>query len=172
MRQRVGIVITPKERSRLKVTDFGRGEFAQTGLQLLTHLNARRCCAEEAVLAPRQTCPEHRHPPVGGPASKEKTFCCRWRTGYLYVLSDPPEFPACLPTTGSETPVTGWHEIRLHPGEQYTVAPNMQHWFQTVAEGAIVSEFSVRDTAEDHLPTDPRIVNDPRAGGDSPDNDG
>ena len=167
MLQQAGVVITPEERSRLEVADFGLGELAQTGLQLLTYLNTERCCAKELILARRQTCPEHRHPPVGGQPGKEETFRCRWGTVYLYVPGDPTEAPACRPPAGSETHFTVWHEIRLHPGEQYTLAPDTKHWFQAGAEGAIVSEFSTRSTDENDIFTDPRIVRAPRVGEDS-----
>ena len=39
---------------------------------------AVNCCAKELILMPRQTCPEHWHPPVGGEPGKEETFRCRW----------------------------------------------------------------------------------------------
>jgi len=58
--------LSPEERSRLEVADFGLGELARTGLQLLTYLNTERCCAKELVLGRRQTCPEHWHPAAGG----------------------------------------------------------------------------------------------------------
>ncbi len=162
MLQQAGIVITPQERSRLDVADFGLGELAQTGLQLLTYLNTERCCAKELVLTPRQTCPEHRHPPSGGLPGKEETFRCRWGTVYLYVPGDPAEVPACRPPAGSEMHFTVWHEIRLQPGQQYTLAPDTKHWFQAGAEGAIVSEFSTRSTDEADIFTDPRIIRAPQ----------
>src|SRR6185437_11532858 len=49
-----------------------------------------RCCAKELVLFPGQTCPEHRHPPLGpDKPGKEETFRCRWGTVYLYVARAP-----------------------------------------------------------------------------------
>jgi len=46
-------------------------------------------CDENRVLFPRQTCPEHRHPPVGNEPGKEETFRCRWGVVYLYVAGTP-----------------------------------------------------------------------------------
>ena len=64
--QRAGIVLTPEEAARIEVADFGLGDLGVHGLQLITYINTERVCAKELVLFPRQTCPEHRHPPVGG----------------------------------------------------------------------------------------------------------
>ena len=47
-----GIVITAEERERIEVADFGLGELARTGLQLLTYVNTDRYCAKELVLFP------------------------------------------------------------------------------------------------------------------------
>ena len=63
---RAGIVLTPQEAANIEIADMGLGELETTGLQLVVYVNTQRCCAKELVLFPRQTCPEHRHPPVGG----------------------------------------------------------------------------------------------------------
>ena len=52
---------------------------------------------------------------------------------------------------------TVWNEIVLRPGEQYTLAPDILHWFQAGAEGAVVSEFSTRSRDESDIFTDPEI---------------
>jgi D-lyxose ketol-isomerase len=49
------------------------------------------------------------------------------------------------------------HEVCLKPGEQYTLSPDTQHWFQAGPEGAIVSEFSTCSTDDQDIFTDPRI---------------
>ncbi len=159
---RAGIVITPGERARLEVADMGLGRLRETGLQLLTYVNTERCCAKELILMPRQTCPEHWHPPVGGEPGKEETFRCRWGTVYLYVPGDPTLQPSCHPPEGSEPYYTVWHEIRLDPGGMYTLRPATRHWFQAGPEGAVVSEFSTRSTDETDLFEDPRINRTPR----------
>src|SRR5690606_10922420 len=83
--QRAGIVLTPEEAKNIEVADFGLNELESTGLQLVVYVNTERVCAKELVLFPRQTCPEHRHPPVDGEPGKEETFRCRWGEVYLYV---------------------------------------------------------------------------------------
>jgi D-lyxose ketol-isomerase len=133
-----GIVLTPDEREAIEVTDLGLGRLEEIGLQIVVYVNTERVCAKELVLLPRQTCPEHRHPPVGGEPGKEETFRCR---------------------TGSVTlHVAGHDEIVLRPGEQFTIPPDTLHWFQAGGDGAIVSEFSTRSTDEHDVFTDPRIT--------------
>ena len=165
MLARAGIVITPEERARLEVADMGLGELEKTGLQILTYINTERCCAKELILLPRQTCPEHWHPSVGGQPGKEETFRCRWGVVHLYVPGDPTATPASRPPEGSEAYYTVWHEVRLNPGEQYTLHPGTRHWFQAGPEGAVVSEFSTRSTDETDIFEDPRIDRAPRVAG-------
>src|SRR5678815_46503 len=100
MLERAGIVLTPDERAQIEVADFGLGDLDRTGLQLITYVNTDRYCAKELVLFARQTCPEHRHPPVGGEPGKMETFRCRWGRVHLHVDA-----------VGERT---------LVPGEQYT----------------------------------------------------
>jgi D-lyxose ketol-isomerase len=155
--QQAGIVLTPQEVRQIEVADLGLSELEKTGLCLVIYINTDRYCAKELVLFPRQTCPEHRHPPIGNDPGKEETFRCRQGTVYLYVEGEPTANPSALPPAGSENYYTAWHEIELHPGEQYTIPPNTLHWFQAGDEGAIVSEFSSTSRDEFDIFTDPRI---------------
>jgi D-lyxose ketol-isomerase len=133
-----GIALTPEEREQIEVADFGLGRLEETGLQLVTYINTERVCAKELVLFSNQTCPEHRHPPVGDDPGKEETFRCRAGLVHLHV--------------------EGREEIVLRPGEQFTIMPNELHWFRAGEEGAVVSEFSTRSRDETDVFTDPRIV--------------
>jgi len=162
MLRQASIVITREERMRLEVADFGLGELDRSGLQLLTYLNTDRCCAKELLMTPGQTCPEHRHPPVGGQPGKEETFRCRWGTVILYVSGEPVASPRCRPPAGSEEYYTVWHEVHLQPGEQHTIPPDTRHWFQAGPEGCVVSEFSTHSSDETDIFTDPRIVRAPQ----------
>ncbi|HSK67682.1 MAG TPA: D-lyxose/D-mannose family sugar isomerase [Candidatus Limnocylindria bacterium] len=154
---RASIVLTPQERENLEVADFGLGDLERTGLELVTYLNTQRCCAKELVLFPGQTCPEHRHPQVAGEPGKEETFRCRWGSVSLFVPGEPAASPACRPPEGDEAHYTVFHEIRLAPGEQYTLSPDTLHWFQGGPQGAVVSEFSTTSRDEADVFTDPRI---------------
>lgn len=151
---RVGIVLRSEEKAGLEVTDFGLGEFETTGLVLHTYVNTERVCAKELVLLPRQTCPQHLHPPVGGEAGKEETFRCRWGAVHLYVEGESTSSPQAQPPTHRRETYTVHHEIVLRPGEQYTLLPDTWHWFQSGDEGAVVSEFSTRSRDEADVFTD------------------
>jgi D-lyxose ketol-isomerase len=164
---RAGIVLTPDEAANIEVADMGLGELDQTGLELVVYINTERCCAKELVLFPRQTCPEHRHPPIGTDPGKEETFRCRWGLVYLYVEGTPVARPHAHPPAGRESTYTVWHEIVLHPGQQWTIPPNTLHWFQAGDEGAVVSEFSTRSRDEFDIFTDPAIRRLPVVGRDA-----
>ncbi len=133
-----GIVLTTAERESIEVADFGLGRLDEIGLQVVVYVNTERVCAKELVLFPHQTCPEHRHPPVGAEPGKEETFRCRRGLVRLHV--------------------EGEKEIVLRPGEQWTIPPDTLHWFQAGADGAVVSEFSTRSRDETDVFTDPQIV--------------
>jgi D-lyxose ketol-isomerase len=154
---RAGVVLTPAEVAAIEVADFGLSDLETTGLELVVYVNTERVCAKELVLLPCQTCPEHRHPSVGGEPGKEETFRCRWGTVYLYVEGEPERSPAARVPSGREQTYTVWHQIVLHPGEQHTIPPDTLHWFQAGDEGAVVSEFSTRSRDEFDVFTDPQI---------------
>ena len=153
-----GIVLTAQERASIEVADFGLSRLDEIGLQLVVYVNTARVCAKELVLFPRQTCPEHRHPPADGSPGKEETFRCRSGVVYLYVEGEPTADPACRPPAFCEDAFTVWHEVELRPGDQHTILPNVRHWFQAGDEGAVVSEFSTTSTDELDVFTDPRIA--------------
>ncbi|MFB9276505.1 D-lyxose/D-mannose family sugar isomerase [Cohnella cellulosilytica] len=157
-----GVVLTAAERQAIEVAGFGLGQLETQGLELVTYVNTDRYCAKDLVLFPRQTCPEHRHPPVDGEPGKMETFRCRRGLVYLYVEGEAAAAPQAVVPSGSESYYTVFHEIALQPGEQYTIAPNTKHWFQAGPEGAVVSEFSSTSRDECDIFTDPRIERMPR----------
>jgi D-lyxose ketol-isomerase len=152
-----GLYITPAEKQRIETADFGLGQFEKTGLAVLVYVNTRRCCAKELAMWPRQTCPEHKHPPSASEPGKEETFRCRWGKVWLYVEGRKTSSIHCRPPKGREKTFTVWHQIELNPGEQFTILPNTLHWFQAGDKGAVVSEFSTRSTDENDIFTDPEI---------------
>jgi D-lyxose ketol-isomerase len=161
---KAGIVLTEAERQGIEVADFGLDDLDRTGLQLVVYENNDRYCAKELVLFPRQTCPEHRHPPVGDDPGKRETFRCRAGTVWLYVEGEPSEAIKARIPSGDEDHYTVFHEIELRPGDQYTIEPDTKHWFQSGDEGAVVSEFSSTSRDELDVFTDPRIRRVPEAG--------
>ncbi len=157
MLEDAGIAITGAEKAAIEVADLGLNELERTGVQIVVYENNDRYCAKELVLFPRQTCPEHRHPPVGGDPGKQETFRLRKGKVWLYVEGDATQKIQARVPERSEAYYTVFHEIELDPGDQYTLAPNSLHWFQSGDEGAILSEFSTTSRDETDLFTDPRI---------------
>ncbi len=157
-----GIVLTDQEKEKVEVADFGKND-PDIGLQLLTYVNTDRVCAKEMVLFPSQTCPEHKHVPTAGKDGKEETFRCRAGKVFLYVEGT--GSADAIQGTIPKSNVTVFHEIVLHPGEQYTIYPETLHWFQGGPEGAIVSEFSTRSTDETDVFSDPEVVRETKIEG-------
>lgn len=153
-----GIALTFAEHREIEVADFGLSRLEEIGLQIVVYVNTERVCAKELVMFPRQTCPEHRHPPFEGAPGKEETFRCREGLVYLYVEGEPTPSPGARPPDAKRGVYTAWHEVVLRPGEQHTVSPNTHHWFQAGDEGAIVSEFSTQSRDELDVFTDPEIA--------------
>ncbi len=156
--RKAGIAVTQHETANIEVADFGLGDVTNLGLELIVYENNERYCAKELVLFPRQTCPEHRHPPIGEHnPGKQETFRCRWGKVYLYVEGIGSSRPrAKIPDKYREY-FTVWREVILQPGQQFTIPPNTLHWFQAGPKGAIVSEFSSRSMDESDVWTDPHI---------------
>lgn len=164
--RKAGIVLTEKEKQSVEVADFGLGDLARIGLEVLVYVNTARVCAKELVLFPGQTCPEHRHPTRGQLAGKEETFRCRWGRVYLYVPGPAGASAAHAAAPGAPRTeglqpyrqhLTAVHEVELNPGDQYTLMPDTLHWFRAGSRGAVVSEFSTSSTDEQDVFTDPRI---------------
>jgi D-lyxose ketol-isomerase len=155
--ENAGLLITDKEKTEIEIADMGLSDFENIGLGILVYVNTQRACAKELAMLPRQTCPEHRHPTVCANLGKEETFRCRWGTVYLYVPGEKTAAPKAASPAGRESTFTVWHEIVLHPGEQYTLEPDTLHWFQAGDEGAVVSEFSTASTDENDIFTDQEI---------------
>ncbi|WP_026702517.1 D-lyxose/D-mannose family sugar isomerase [Salibacterium aidingense] len=152
------IILSASEKENVEIADFGLKELEKQGLQLIVYINNDFYCAKELILFPGQTCPEHRHPPVNGKKGKLETFRCRQGEVFLYVEGErSSSIDARLPI-GSEHYYTVFQEVKLKPGQSYTIPPNTLHWFQAGREGAIVSEFSTTSMDEYDVFTDPRII--------------
>lgn len=151
------IAVTRDELEGMEIADLGLGDIRCVGLEVIVYENNDRYCAKELVLLPRQLCPEHRHPSVGGRMGKKETFRCRTGEVYLYVAGELTAKPMARVPRKYKSFLTVWHEIVLRPGDQYTLPPNALHWFQAGDKGAVVSEFSSTSTDANDLFSDPRI---------------
>ena len=158
-----GIVLSDEEKANVEVADFGLNDIENTGLEIVTYVNTQRVCSKELAMTPHQTCPEHRHPKLTEKnyIGKEETFRCRYGEVYLYVPGDMTKNPSAKAPAGDEEWYTVWNEVKLLPGEQYTLAPNTLHWFQAGKDGAIVSEFSTPSYDEADIFTNPNIARIP-----------
>ncbi|MGG5318034.1 D-lyxose/D-mannose family sugar isomerase [Enterococcus sp. AZ072] len=152
-----GIVFTEKELASIDYADFGLKRLESEGLNLIVYENNDRYCAKEMVLLPGQTCPEHRHPPRNGEAGKRETFRCRKGNVYLYVEGEATDTIHSKIPTDQEAYYTVMHEVELKAGEQYTIEPDIKHWFQAGNEGAIISEFSSPSDDASDIFTNPNI---------------
>jgi D-lyxose ketol-isomerase len=156
--QRAKIALSNKEKASIEVADFGLARLAEIGLEIVVYENNDRYCAKELVLLPRQTCPEHRHPPINSKSpGKQETFRCRYGEVYLYTEGSPARRPKAKIPVDKKNTFTVWKETVLKPGDQYTIPPDTLHWFQGGKNGAIVSEFSSPSTDESDFFTDPEI---------------
>jgi len=156
------IAVTREEAENIEVADMGLGDIRNIGLQLIVYENNDRYCAKELILFPGQTCAEHRHPPMNERnPGKQETFRCRWGEVYLYTVGEPTQNPKAKLPSKYRGNFSVWHEIVLHPGEQYTIPPNTLHWFQGGPKGAIVSEFSSTSLDESDEWTDKNVRRTP-----------
>ena len=149
--KKAGVILTKEEESNLEIVDFGLGNIRKEGLQLITYVNNERYCAKEMVLLPNQICPEHRHPVRNnGDMGKQETFRCRYGEVYLYVEEDGEKGV-------DKGDYTASREIKLLPGEQYTIEPDTRHWFRAGNMGAVISEFSSNSEDFSDIFTNPNI---------------
>jgi D-lyxose ketol-isomerase len=157
------IAITPREADNIEVSDFGLGDVDNLGLLVFVYENNDRYCAKEIVLLPRQTCPEHRHPPADErEPGKQETFRCRFGEVYLYVPGEATPNPRARIPEKYRPHFTVWREIVLRPGDQRTLPPDTLHWFQAGDRGAVLSEFSSTSRDESDVWTDPRLERLPK----------
>jgi D-lyxose ketol-isomerase len=161
--KKAGIAVTSREQARMEVADFGLGALALYGFEIVVYENNDRYCAKEIILFPRQTCPEHRHPPVDARnPGKRETFRCRWGEVYLHVAGRATHRPKAVIPESDKKYFAARHEIVLKPGDQFTLPPDNLHWFQAGDQGAILSEFSSTSTDENDIWTNPNIKRAPR----------
>ncbi|MCX7705254.1 MAG: D-lyxose/D-mannose family sugar isomerase [bacterium] len=156
--QKAGIIIRKDEIDSMEITDLGLGKPEIIGAQIIVYVNNERYCAKEIILLPGQTCPEHRHGPLGPDnPGKMETFRCRWGKVYLMIPGKTVlDIKAKVPDFRKEY-FTVFNEIILSPGDQYTIPPDTLHWFQAGPNGAVVSEFSSPSFDEKDIFTDPLI---------------
>jgi D-lyxose ketol-isomerase len=157
MMRRAGIRLTEAEIAAMDVADFGLGHLEVEGAEIVSFFNTERVSAKVIALFPGQSLPEHWHTSFGEDPGKEETLRVIEGTLRLYVPGEA-SIPAGHIPAGKAACYTSRHEIVLRPGEQFTLAPGVKHWFQAGPEGVVMYSFS--SAARDALDpfTDPAIV--------------
>ncbi|MEI6512745.1 MAG: D-lyxose/D-mannose family sugar isomerase [bacterium] len=155
--KKAGVALTDEETKRIEVADFGLSELNSSGLELAVLINNDRYCVKQLALFPRQTCPEHVHPPINGEIGKQETLRCVWGEIFLCVEGESTPNPKAQPPASRKSTYTSWNEIVLKPGQQHTVVPGTLHWFQGGDQGAVAIVFSSTSRDESDVFTDPDI---------------
>ena len=155
-----GFILSDQEQQELAVNDMGLGHIQQEGLVFVDILRSERLRITILVLLPNQTLPQHKHPPYVGEIGKEETLRVLYGQTRLYVPG-PENNPEILIPAGKEGFYTARHEIVLNKGEQYTVDPNAEHWFQGGPEGAVNLTFQNRVDETKNVFNDPRSLGCP-----------
>ena len=157
MIQDAGIRIKEEEIAKIRVADFGLSNLSVEGAQILTFSSTDRVSAKVIVLFPRQTLPEHWHPPVGDDPGKQEVIRVIDGTACFYIPGEDTLRSAAVPA-GKEDSYTCRHEVVMKEGDQLILEPGTKHWFQAGEEGAVMYSFStcVRDALDRF--TDPKVV--------------
>jgi D-lyxose ketol-isomerase len=156
--KKTGLVFRPDELASIEVADFGLGELASSGAQILTLVNTDKIAAKLLALTPGQTLPEHAHPRLGSYEGKEETIRCAWGELYLYGPGEPTPNPKGQPPAHRRAAYTLWRETILRPGDQVTFPPNTPHWFQAGPDGAVVWSFSTKAVDVQDVFTDEQVA--------------
>lgn len=151
------IQLSPAEKEAIEVVDFGKGDLAVEGVQILTLVQTERISVKLLAMLPNQTEPEHWHPRVGEDPGKEETVRHLYGDLLFYVHGEEAMSEGFIPE-GMDPYYTCRKEIQMEPGDQLTLAPGEKHWFQAGKRGAVLFSFStvVRDVLDRF--TDPNIV--------------
>ena len=134
---KAGIYITPAEREKIAVADFGLSDIYSEGIQVLTFFETDRIAGKILVLLPNQTEPEHWHPPVESDPGKQEIIRALWGNLRFYVEGNDNMADGFIPA-GREDFYLLRHEIILKPGDQLVFQPGDKHWFQAGPEGAVM----------------------------------
>jgi len=152
---RSGFPTTAEEMERLTVNDLGLGNAREEGFTYVDILLSPRLRISVLVLLPRQSLPQHVHPPYENDPGKEETIRVLYGECRLYVPG-PANNPGAVIPSGKERYYTARHEIVLGRGEQYYVAPNVEHWFQGGEAGAVTLSLYNRADESKNVFYDPR----------------
>ena len=152
-----GIPLKDGEFEKIEVIDFGLGNIAVEGLQLITMFETDRMAGRILIMTPDQTEPEHWHPPFVDNPGKQEIIRAFWGEVRFYLPGEGDISAGFLPE-GKEQYYTMRREVVLKPGDTLVLEPGSKHWFQAGEGGAVFYSFStmVRDGADGF--TNPEVV--------------
>ncbi len=154
--EEAGIHLSASELERMAVVDFGLGDLRREGVEYVDILLSDRLRTTVLVLLPNQTLPQHYHPAYEDCPGKEETVRCVRGEIRVYVPGrDTVERGGVV--EGKERWYTARHEIVLRPGDSYTIAPAVPHWFQAGPEGAVTYGFYSRVDESRNVFADPAV---------------
>lgn len=158
--RRSGWVLTEQEWQALSVNDFGLGNVLMEGFAFVDLLRSPRLRTTLLVLLPKQTLPQHMHPPHEDEEGKEETIRVLHGQAKVYVPG-PENNPHILIPSGKEAYYTARHEIPLDAGQQFTITPTTEHWFQGGRAGAVCLCVQNRVDETKNIFADPRSLGCP-----------
>lgn len=141
--KKTGFPLTDEEWAKLEVNDFGLGDVRKEGFAFIDILRSPRVRITLLILLPNQTLPQHVHPAYKDEHGKEETFRVLVGQAKIFIKGEENN-PDILIPAGKEEYYTARHEIVLNPGEQYSVQPQGEHWFQGGDEGGVGIIFQNR----------------------------
>lgn len=146
--QRNGWALLPN--FRWDITDFGLGNFQQSGLVLINLAEEPEYCEKLMYAETDQKTPAHYH------RQKKEDIICR--TGRLAIRLWPKgekpfaEGSVTVKVSGKRTEVPGGQHIILSSGERITIEPGIWHEFWPLSSECIIGEVSTaNDDANDNF---------------------
>jgi D-lyxose ketol-isomerase len=150
------------------ITDFGLGEFARTGLTLITLANEPEYCEKLMYSRRRQVTPLHTHR-----KKKEDIVCRHGRLAFELWPGrpDPAQRGAEFTINRNNQPhmVRAGEAIVLAAGERLTLVPGIWHAFWAESDDCVIGEVSTsNDDEHDNFFADPNIGRFPTIEEDEP----
>ena len=155
-----GFILSDKDLEALAVDDFGLGHFEMEGFVWVDLLRSPRVRTVLITLFPGQSLPQHIHPPYDDEPGKEETMRVLWGQARIYVPGEVNNPDISIPK-GKEKYYSVFHQIVLNAGDQYSIPPNTQHWFQGGPDGAVTMTIQNRVDETRNVFLDPQSTGCP-----------
>ena len=152
--KKAGFSLTKREIDSMEANDFGLSNFEEEGFFLIDLLRTDQVRTNLLILLPNQTLPQHLHPSYAHEKGKEETIRVLFGETKVFVEGDRNNSNIVIPKGKSEY-YTSRHEIKLKVAEQYSVPPNVKHWFQASSEGSVNIAFQNRVNEDYNIFYDP-----------------